>query len=643
VDTPYSTPGLAALLDGPEPDPTPTPAEAMLECHEHVPTDLPVDELEAWVREQIRAAEEELCRRDLGEFVRCAAREGLLPGVHKLDWAPHLEAMCYEGQMLVEGWLVANGRGTPDMVVRQADAWASNGATWDDVDEEGASVGPLPEPWLRHVLVQNHITNIPPGTLKSTIWCVCLPAWAWLWAPDLKFGCLSAVDKNVRRDSNAHRDLVTKPWYRTTFRVRWTLTQEDAVDKWVTTAGGERISVTLITGITGTHVHIIIVDDPDDADKVWNEPIRRHTQDRWTRAVENRVVDERTAIRIVLQQRVHVDDLTAHLLAVARWLPSKRNGWMQLCIPMEWGRQPSDSPHVTAFGWVDWRLGKPGALLQPQRFTPAVLADKREKMADGYDGQYNCNPQPLTAGMFARDKLRFFVIEGTPEGVTMGAHLRKRPEGCLQRDVLPPILLRRDRLTGKLQVDWMCVSIDASNGGEATTSSACGLLALAGLDANRFVLDDRTAVMGIQTMYDTVRDMVAVWAPQHAGETKVLVEWKAAGPSVVNEIQRVIERQEIRDSDGKAVMATVEPLKFGSGDGYIARARSMVPTWNAGYVYVLDGAPWLYPKGDDEGFVGEVCPFPMARKDDRVDALDQAIIHYAEGDAERWTRAMCSL
>jgi predicted phage terminase large subunit-like protein len=39
-------------------------------------------------------------------------------------------------------------------------------------------------------------------------------------------------------------------------------------------------------------------------------------------------------------------------------------------------------------------------------------------------------------------------------------------------------------------------------------------------------------------------------------------------------------------------------------------------------VYLLDGAPWL------EAFTNEVCGFPRASYDDRVDALTQCLNHH---------------
>src|SRR5512139_3257601 len=93
-----------------------------------------------------RAAAAALARLDLGWFVRFAIAAGEVDGIQRVDWGPHLDAICGEVQAQLEGWLVSYGLGTAEMVARQRAAWERTGATWEDG---------LPEPWLRYPLDQN--------------------------------------------------------------------------------------------------------------------------------------------------------------------------------------------------------------------------------------------------------------------------------------------------------------------------------------------------------------------------------------------------------------------------------------------------------------------------------------------------------
>ncbi len=575
------------------------------------------------------AIDAELARRSFAEFVRQAVTAGVVPGLARVEWAPHLDALCDETQAMLEGWLVAHGFGTDEMIARVDAQWVAHGLTRESGE----------------LLVQNWIGNVPPGTLKSTIIMVLGNAWVWLHCPRFKFGAASGIDKNVERDSDATRDVVTSVWYREHFGIDWTIRGDtNSKSLWVTTAGGMRLSVTLSTGFTGQHVDGAFIDDPDDADKVWGEPARRFVQNRWTRALENRVVDERNSIRMVLQQRVHVDDFTAYLLGFGMWASDNRKGWAWCCIPLEYGKAPKGAPDATPFGWRDWRKTA-GEIMHPARFPQSVIDDKRIKLGThGYDSQYNQHPTPLDGGLIRRSSLKWFVIEGTPEAVNWTV-LRKRPDGCLQRDVLPPTILGRDKRTGLLDLEWVTVTVDCSNGSTNATASAVGLLVCGGKDEERYVLDDRTMVMGPLEMDAAIKAAVCAWSPQCG---RVLVELKAAGETMIALLGKAMSKGDLKGTDGKPVQVVVEKVQVPASDGKIVRARAMVPAVDQGHLFVLDGAPWVYEQKTDTttkisnlGFVAEVCAFPFAKRNDRIDALAQLMTYYREdGEAESRARAL---
>lgn len=604
-------------------------------------------ELREEYAETLRVYESEYARRSFAEFVRQAVRAGVVHGVSRLQWSKHLDATCMHVQALFEGWLVAHGRGTVEQEQRVDATFALWGLTrkpyrkgridplTGDLDEDG------------DMLVQNMIENICPGTLKSTLVMVLANAWIWLHAPEFAFGAASANDKNVERDSDATRDVVTSEWYKEHFDITWGIrADKDSKSLWMTTAGGWRLSRTIQAGFTGQHVHGMFIDDPDDADKVWSEAERRKTQSKYTRAMENRVVNEKTCIRFILQQRVHTDDLTGYNLNTKRWSPKNRMGWAWLVIPLRYGRAPADAPKVTPYGWRDWRATL-DECMHPARFPIEVIADKATTLGDhGMASQYDQNPTPLSGGMFEREKLRFFVWEGTNVGA-----LRKRPDGCAPRDGesgLPPIVIRRDHIFKKLPFDEIAVTVDCSFGSQAqNTASQVGLLVVGKLNEEFYILDDRTQIMGVQEQNDKVAACVADWSPD---VVRVLVENKALGPSVINELTKLLASGKLKGRDGKPVSVIVETIEVPSGDNKVIRARAMIPSFANSFVYVLDGADWLYPRKNDsgkvidDGFVAEVCLFPFSKRNDRVDALSQLITYYRDGgDTNATINALCTL
>ena len=375
-------------------------------------------------------ARAKLARRSLAAFVQQAVESGQVPAVKRLEWGPHLDAVCLHTQLQLEGWLVAYELGTADMIQRQREAWERTGATWEDG---------LPEPWLRYVLVQNEVDNLPPGTFKSTIVMVLANAWIWLLAPGFIWGAASGIDANVTRDSNATRDIVKGTWYRETFAVAWSTfdvdedgnpiavdiairPDADAVSDWATTAGGAPLlahgSARLHRAPRRRHVHRrsrrrgsgVERDGPArDAEQVHE----RDGESRQRRAPDDPQGDAAgRASRGVLG----LPALDRALVA------AEPKGWAHLCIAAEFGFGPKDAPEETPFGWRDWRTEK-GETMHP-RLSPGVLADKRLKLP-GYNGQYNQNADELGSGMFERKFTRYFVFEGTNI-----ATLRRRFDGC---------------------------------------------------------------------------------------------------------------------------------------------------------------------------------------------------------------------
>lgn len=558
------------------------------------------------------AARLRLARRKLSWFVQLAFARVLKPGT-QLVWAWYLDAICDHLQALFEDWLLAKGvepATLPGLRERVEARWKAHKL----------------ERQIGKLLVQNLAINVAPGTLKSVIVMVCFPAWAWLHYPAFQWGCSSGAPANVTRDSDAHRDLVVSAWYRESFGIEWKVRDDiDSKEKWATTAGGVRESRGMKARWTGVHVDALLLDDPDDAFAVFGDAARRDVQGQWRDAMENRVNDPEFSFRVIVQQHVHVDDLTNHLLGLGIWSADDavtRARWDKLEIGMEF--IPSRR-HVTAYGWSDPRT-EPGQIMHPERFSPEYLASKREKLGSyGYEAQYNQNAELLEGGMFQRSWFNFFRLEGEEMGT------RPRPPLCKSRDLQAPdfgatyIVPLKE---GAPALDFLAVSVDATFGSTKDSASNVGLLAIGGAGNRRFVFDDRTKA---RTFLDTKSDVVAMiarWKP-----SKVLIEKKANGAAIIEELTAAIADAKVTDREGRPIVCVLEAIEpKGDGGGKVARAAAAMPAVEAGHVYVLDGAAWA----DD--FIGEVAAFPNGKKDDRVDALTQALNFYrgALSALQRW-------
>lgn len=593
-------PGTSAAPPAREPDPEPEP-EGTSSARDP-----------SLLLELAPGAQIELARRRLSWFVRLAFANVLKPGT-KLEWDWYLDAICDHAQAMFEDWLLSGNlthSTLPGLVERVTARWRAHNLT----PKQGTA------------LVQNSTINVSPGTLKSVIVMVCFPAWVWLHAPGFQWGCSSGSPGNVTRDSDMHRDLVRSKWYRTSFGVTWDVRPDiDAKELWATTAGGSRLSRGIVAKWTGVHVDGLLLDDPDGAFTVFNETARRDVQGKWTNEMENRINDTERSFRIIVQQHVHSDDLSSHLLALGEWSPESeltRARWARLVIPMEFNAKRR---RTTPFGWTDPRTTD-GEVMHPVRFSRSFLASKREKLGSyGYEAQYNQAPELLDGGMYKRHCLRFFSVARSSGLYVGGTH--DRPEMCVDREQSPAYVIAHDG-TGRPPLDFLVLSVDASFGSTSASASNVGLIAMAGIGNRRFVLDDRTKS---RSFVDTKADLAAMigdWCPD-----AVLVEKKANGAAIIEDLRIMIADGQILDRNGKPVLCQfieIEPSE--DGGGKIARAAAASPTIEAGLLYLLDGASWV------RDFVDELCSFPNGKKDDRVDATTQVINRYrgATSMVERW-------
>lgn len=527
-----------------------------------------------------------------------------------LHWTPWLQAQCDTLQWLFEGHLVASGKGTPAMVERHRAFFAAAGI----------------EPAIGELLVQDLYLNGFPGSLKSRFAMVIGPAWVWLHDPTFTMAATSGTGDNVTRDSNMMKELVSSSWYRSTFEIGWDVgrnragVEVNSVGEWHNSAGGYRLSKELFSSWQGVHVDYLAVDDPDDAMKVWGEADRLRARRKVT-AIRNRIKDPTRSIRLVVQQRVHPEDVTGWTIKKGAWSAATPEGRAMpavLAIPLEF--RPSRRC-TTPWGWTDHRTAV-GEVAHPERYTAAFRAAERIAYgSSGYEAQYNQNPEVIEGGWYKRHHWRWFRL---PEDMTDPA---PRPEGCRPRtgegsDAAFELQRRKD---GVLDVDAVCISVDATFGSLADDASAVGLTAYALAGGRRFALEDITAPMTYTQTEDALCAMLVRWASQAPGRTvDVLVEKKANGAAVVSRIELMLAeaKAKLKDAQGRLIVPRLVLLETEGGKA--VRGRAAMPTVEAGLIYVRDGAPWV------NEWVGEVSGFPHAARDDRFDALTQMVIHYAE-------------
>ncbi len=398
---------------------------------------------------RVRAAR---CRQSLAYFVQASWR--VLEPDTPLHWNRHHEEICNHVQGVFEGWLR-----------RKEDPTA-----------------PITTP-------QNLAINVPPGSLKSRIIAVCFNAWAWTRCPSWKVICLSVNAEAAQRDARYTRELVSSEWYRALFQPQWELRgDQDALGNFANTAGGSRLSRGAGAEIVGLRADCVLMDDPNNPKEAQSAKVRREVNELWDTNTYNRVNNPEFSIRIIVQQRVHEEDLTG-------WV-TRRPGWCHLWLPAEF---EADRACRTVFGG-DWR-SKPGESIHPSWFTPGVLASEKALGSYRYAGQYQQRPAPAEGGMFKRAWFKTFEPADLPK----------------MEDVV--------------------ISVDPAGGKETEEGSATAMLVVGRAGPYRYILDNDTRQRNFRGTMEGIQALKAKWPRV----SRVLIEEKVAGISVVDELRTKIQ------------------------------------------------------------------------------------------------------
>ena len=475
---------------------------------------------------EIRA---EKARRSLAEFVRQAWP--IIEPETLLVWNWHLDVICDHVQALVE----------------------------------------------RRLGKQNLVINVPPGSMKSTIVSVCLPAWIWAQrkehptsGPAWRGLFLAGSEDVAHRDSMKCRDILESTWYLETFRPTWKFAKDqNAKGFYKNSSKGFRKCQPAGAKITGQRASGIFVDDPNDA-SLDSKAARDQINYWWDNGAANRISSPATGTRCLIQQRLNEEDLTGHIMA------KERQDWDALIIRQKY-EHPVDKDldrESTGLGWSDHRTVE-GELMFPAMFSADwVSAEHRRLAGSGYAGQHQQRPSSKDGEIFKKGFVKFFRL-GT--------------EPTFSRKILSADTAFKE---GQLNDFSVLLTI-----GECREPMRAGLWF-----TNRW--KERAS-------YPNLRDKAKLQGAA-VRPMAFLVEDKASGQSLIQDLKR---------DTGLPILPIVP-----DGDK-VYRAKLCVPAWEAGTIWLPEDADWT----DD--FLEQLYGFPNMAHDDDVDAFTQAVRYLVGGPA----------
>jgi predicted phage terminase large subunit-like protein len=232
--------------------------------------------------------------------------------------------------------------------------------------------------------MQRLLINLPPRSLKSIMVTVALPAFLLGRDPTKKIITVCYNQDLANDFSRKTRQVMRSEWYRKLFPST-VIVGQGAETAFYTTAGGFRMATSVEGTLTGRGGDLIIIDDPQKAADAGSDT-RRESLYQWaTETLFTRLDDKLTGSIILVQQRLHEEDLSGQLLRTGEWypiiLPAIATRDEQICL----GRRPELRFH-------DRHVGD---LLDPTR-EPLYLLDnlKREMGTSAFVAQYQQDPLP---------------------------------------------------------------------------------------------------------------------------------------------------------------------------------------------------------------------------------------------------------
>ena len=347
----------------------------------------------------------------------------------------------------------------------------------------------------------------PPRSLKSHSASIAFPAFVLGRDPTAQIICASYGQDLSNKLALDCRTIMNSSWYRSLFPNTRLSSERQAIQEFVTTRSGSRLSTSVGGVLTGRGANFIIIDDSLKPDEAFSDTQRKAVNDWFDHTVYSRLNDKKTGCIIVIQQRLHEEDLVGHILGM-------NEPWKLIRFP---AIAEEDETHIiqTPYGIerVERRIGE---ALHPERESLEVLQRIREVQGEyNFAGQYQQAPAPLGGGMVKAEWFRTYPNNDRPP-----------------------------------KFDLVFQSWDTANSpSELADYSVCGTWGVN--DKHLYLLHVYRKRVGYPELKRAVHDQAEAFGPQ-----TILIEDKASGTQLIQELisegMHAVKRYEPNDGQGHA-------------------------------------------------------------------------------------------
>ena len=416
------------------------------------------------------------------------------------------------------------------------------------------------------------VINIPFRSTKSTIVSQMLLAWTWIDHPHMRFITSCYAGRLATRDAKKTRDLINSPWYQELFgdSFVWT-TDQNVKTEYENDKRGKRFVTSTESNVTGEGGDVLIFDDPNNPREKRDENFVKVNQ-TYDDVFYSRLNDDKVGIRIIIQQRIHENDLTGHIM-------SKYPDTVKHIVMPAWESEDIKPPELVK-KYVD-------GLFWPWKFSLKSLENWANVLSStAYSGQLGQNPQAEKGNIIQKEW--FTIITEAELPFNLGD-----PGDYKNADQAKCPFIGAD------------IWIDGAYT-EKTHNDPTGMMACVFHDNHLYILN---AVDKWMEMHELLKYFPGFAdSNYHSSRERVYIEPKASGKS-------------LRSMLNKMGFNCVEIANDVVSVGKMARVKDAEPTLDSGKVSLVKG-PW------NDKFINQCAIFPNGKHDEHVDNLCYAINKY---------------
>ncbi|AGJ99165.1 Putative phage terminase [Wolbachia endosymbiont of Drosophila simulans wNo] len=380
--------------------------------------------------------------------------------------------------------------------------------------------------------VKRIIFNMPPRSMKSICVSVAWPAWILGNQPTARIIVASYSRLLSEKHSLDTRCIMQSDWYRELFPKVELCKDQNTKYKFQTVQRGCRIATSVGGTLTVEGGDFIIVDDPLSPAQALSETFRKRAANWFDQALVTRLNDRKKGVIVLVMQRLHLEDLTGHLLC------KPRNIWHHVRLPIIAEDKEiiySVNNHIPEHEQEIYSRKEGQLLYSLTEGKEEIEMIKAEFGSYGFAAQYQQNPLPLSSAIIKREWLKRY---------------KNFPDSLLH-----------------VTQSWD-TAISTNN-----TSDFSVCTTWTKVDNTFYLLDVYRAKLEYPKLKEKVLSLAARWKP-HA----ILIEAKASGQQLV---------QELRKNSDLPIIQIVPH------DDKLTRFHRIVPIIESERVFLPNQAVWL--------------------------------------------------